>query len=165
MDCPIAGPGALSVYADGTVVLGGVNAYTGGTVVRRGTLVPASVDALPGAVTVMSGGTFCAPDDAATLPYGAVLKGAITFEEGSALTHAGIASRIANNERFFTVPLLLLAQGATLTDAELKALPVAANLPKGWLAKAKQETVTVGGVSRVAVSAEITFAGMTVIVR
>ena len=52
VDCPIAGPGALSVYADGTVVLGGVNAYTGGTVVRRGTLVPASVDALPGAVTV-----------------------------------------------------------------------------------------------------------------
>ena len=165
VDCPIAGPGALSVYADGTVVLGGANAYTGGTVVRRGTLVPASVDALPGAVTVMAGGTLCAPDDAATLPYGAVLKGAITFEEGSALTHAGIASRIANNEAFFTVPLLLLAPGATLTDAELKALPVAANLPKGWLAKAKQETVTVDGVSRVAVSADIVFAGMTIIVR
>ena len=165
VDCPIAGPGALSVYADGTVVLGGANAYTGGTVVRRGTLVPASANALPGAVTVLAGGALCVPDDAATLPYGAVLKGAITFEEGSALTHAGIASRIANNERFFTVPLLLLAPGATLTDAELKVLPVAANLPKGWLAKAKQETVTVGGVSRVAVSAEITFAGMTVIVR
>ena len=165
VDCPIAGPGALSVYADGTVVLGGANAYTGGTVVRRGTLVPASADALPGAVTVMSGGTLCAPDDVATLPYGTVLKGAITFEEGSALTHAGIASRIANNDAFFTVPLLLLAPGATLTDAELKSLPVAANLPKGWLAKAKQETVTVDGVSRVAVSADIVFAGMTIIVR
>ena len=63
------------------------------------------------------------------------------------------------------MPLLLLAPGATLTDAELKTLPVAANLPKGWLAKAKQETVTVDGVSRVAVSVDITFAGMTVIVR
>ena len=165
VDCPIAGPGALSVYADGTVVLGGANAYTGGTVVRRGTLVPASADALPGAVTVMSGGTLCAPDDVATLPYGTVLKGAITFEEGSALTHAGIASRIANNDAFFTVPLLLLAPGATLTDAELKALPVAAKLPKGWLAKAKQETVTVGGASRAAISAEIMFDGMTVIIR
>ena len=165
VDCPIAGPGALSVYADGTVVLAGANAYTGGTVVRRGTLVPASAGALPGAVTVLAGGTLCAPDDPSALPHGIVLKGAISFEEGSALTHAAIASRIANNERFFTVPLLLLAQDATLTDAELKALPVAANLPKGWLAKAKQETVTVGGVSRVAVSAEITFAGMTVIVR
>ena len=165
VDCPIAGPGALSVYADGTVVLGGANAYTGGTVVRRGTLVPTSADALPGAVTVMAGGTLCAPDDAATLPYGAVLKGVVTFEEGSALTHAGIASRIANGDAFFTVPLLLLAPGATLTDSELKALPVAANLPKGWLAKAKQETVTVDGVSRVAVSADITFAGMTIFVR
>ena len=165
VDCPIAGPGALSVYADGTVVLGGANAYTGGTVIRRGTLVPASADALPGAVTVLAGGTLCAPDDAATLPYGVVLKGVLTFEEGSALTHAGIASRIANNDAFFTVPLLLLAPGQTMTDAEVKALPVAANLPKGWLAKAKQETVTVGGVSRVAVSAEITFAGMTIIVR
>ena len=165
VNCPIAGPGALSVYADGTVTLAGANAYTGGTLVRRGTLVPASADALPGAVTVLAGGTLCAPDDAATLPYGVVLKGAITFEEGSALTHAGIASRIANNEAFFTVPLMLLAHGTTLTDAELKALPVSANLPKGWLAKAKQETVTVGGVSRVAVSAEITFAGMTIIVR
>ena len=165
VDCPIAGPGALSVYADGTVTLGGANAYTGGTVVRRGTLVPASANALPGAVTVLAGGALCVPDDAATLPYGAVLKGTITFEEGSALTHAGIASHIANNDAFFTVPLLLLAPGETLTDAELKALPVAANLPKGWLAKAKQETVTVGGVSRVAVSAEIVFAGMTIFVR
>jgi autotransporter-associated beta strand protein len=164
VDCPIAGPGALSVYADGMVILGGANAYTGGTVVRRGTLVPASAGALPGAVTVMAGGTLCAPDDQA-LPYGAVLNGAITFEEGSALTHAGIASRIANNEAFFTVPLLLLAPGQTMTDAKVASLPVAAGLPRGWIAKPKQATVTVDGVARTAISAEIKFGGTTIIIR
>ena len=163
VDCPIAGPGALSVYADGTVVLAGANAYTGGTVVRRGTLVPASAGALPGAVTVMAGGTLCAPDDP-TLPYGVVLKGPIVFEEGSALTHAGIAARAAN-EQFFTVPLMLLAPGATLTDAELAALPVATGLPRNWIAKAKQETVTMAGASRVAVSAEIKFGATVIIIR
>ncbi|MBQ6337552.1 MAG: autotransporter-associated beta strand repeat-containing protein, partial [Kiritimatiellae bacterium] len=155
--------GALSVYADGTVVLAGANAYTGGTVVRRGTLVPASVGALPGAVTVMAGGTLCAPDDP-TLPYGVVLKGPIVFEEGGALTHAGIAARAAN-EQFFTVPLMLLAPGATLTDAELAALPVATGLPRNWIAKAKQETVTVDGAARTAVSAEIKFGATVIIIR
>ena len=164
VDCPIAGPGALSVYADGTVALGGANAYTGGTVVRRGTLVPASADALPGAVTVMSGGTLCVPDDAATLPYGVELKGAITFEEGGVITHAGIVSRAANDQ-FFTVPLLLLAPGAMLTDAELAALPIVTGLPGSWRVKIKQQTVTVGGVARTAVSAEIKFGATAVILR
>ena len=164
VDCPISGPGALSVYADGTVVLAGANAYTGGTVVRRGTLVPASAGALPGAVTVLAGGTLCAPDDPATLPHGIVLKGAISFEEGSALTHAGIASRAAS-ENSFTVPLMLLAPGATLTDAELAALPIATGLPRSWLVKAKQETVTVDGAARTAVSAEVKFGATVVIVR
>ena len=164
VDCPIAGPGALSVYADGTVVLAGANAYTGGTVVRRGTLVPASPGALPGAVTVLAGGTLCAPDDPSALPHGIVLKGAISFEEGSALTHAGIASRAAS-ENAFTVPLMLLAPGATLTDAELAALPIATGLPRSWLVKAKQETVTVDGASRTAVSAKIKFGATAIIVR
>ncbi len=162
VDCPIAGPGALSVYADGMVSLGGANAYTGGTVVRRGTLVSASADALPGAVTVMDGGTLCVPDDAATLPYGIELKGPITFEDGGAITHAGIAARAANAQ-FFTVPLLLLAPGTTLTAEELAALPIATGLPRSWIAKAKLETVTVGGVARTAVSVEIKF-GATVII-
>ena len=164
MDCPIAGPGALSVYADGTVVLAGANAYTGGTVVRRGTLVPASAGALPGAVTVLAGGTLCAPDDPSALPHGIELKGAISFEEGSALTHAGIASRAAS-ENAFTVPLMLLAPGATLTDAELAALPIATGLPRSWLVKAKQETVTVDGAARTAVSAEIKFGATVIFVR
>jgi len=163
VDCPVAGPGALSVYADGTVVLGGANAYAGGTFVRRGTLVPASAGALPGAVTVMAGGTLAAPDDPA-MPHGIVLKGAVAFEAGSALTHEGIAARAANSQSF-TVPLLLLAPGQTLTDAELAALPIATGLPKSWLATAKQETVTVDGVERTAVSAEIKFGATIIIIR
>ncbi|MBR1588914.1 MAG: hypothetical protein IJ658_11390, partial [Kiritimatiellae bacterium] len=98
------------------------------------------------------------------LPYGAVLKGAVTFEEGSALTHTGIASRAASS-RFFIVPLLLLAPGQTLTDAELAALPVATGLPRSWTAKARQQTVTVDGVARTAVAAEIKFGGTTIILR
>ena len=163
VDCPVAGPGALSVYADGTVALGGANAYGGGTFVRRGTLVPMSAGALPGAVTVMGGGTLCAPDDPA-LPYGAVLKDVITFEAGSALTHGGIAARAAN-DLSFTVPLLLLAPGVTLTDAELAALPVVTGLPRNWIARAKQETVTVDGVARTAVSAEIKFGATVIVIR
>ena len=163
VDCPIAGPGALSVYADGTVTLGGANAYTGGTFVRCGTLVAASAGALPGAVTVMAGGTLCAPDDP-SLPHGVELKGAISFEEGGAITHAGIAARAANSQAF-TVPLMLLAPGATLTDAELAALPIATGLPRNWIAKAKQETVTVNGVARTAVSAEIKFGATVIILR
>ena len=80
------------------------------------------------------------------------------------ITHAGIASRAAN-QQFFTVPLLLLAPGTTLTAEELATLPIATGLPRNWLAKAKQETVTVGGVSRVAVSAEIKFGATLLLIR
>ena len=119
--------------------------------------------ALPGAVTVMAGGTLCAPDDP-SLPHGVELKGAISFEEGGTITHAGIATRAANSQ-FFTVPLMLLAPGATLTDAELAALPIVTGLPSNWIAKAKQETVTVNGVARTAVSAEIKFGATVIILR
>lgn len=165
VDCVIGGPGALSVYADGVVSLGGANVYTGGTVVRRGTLTPTSDGALgTGAVTVMSGGTLCVPDDAEALPYGAVLNDAITFEDGSAITHAGIASRAAESASF-TVPLLLLAPGETMTSEELAALPVATGLPKSWLATPMQQTVTVDGVERTAVYAQIKFGATTIFVR
>lgn len=71
----------------------------------------------------------------------------------------------AAEESCFTVPLMLLAPGVTLTSAELAALPIKTGLSSGWIAQAKQETVTVGGVSRVAVSAEIKFGGTTIIIR
>ena len=60
---------------------------------------------------------------------------------------------------------LLLAPGATLTDAELAALPIATGLPRNWIVKTKQETVTVDGVARTAVSAEVKFGATVIIIR
>ena len=50
-------------------------------------------------------------------------------------------------------------------DAEVAALSVSTGLSRGWLAKAKQATVTVDGAARTAISAEIKFGGTTIIIR
>ncbi|MGA2255491.1 MAG: Ig-like domain-containing protein, partial [Thermoguttaceae bacterium] len=56
----LSGPGGLTKDTGGTVILSGSNSYTGGTVVKDGTLVADNANALPNgtSLTIGAGGTF-----------------------------------------------------------------------------------------------------------
>ena len=162
VDCTIGGAGTLSVYSEGTVALAGANTYSGGTVVRKGALKPLVAAALgTGSLEVLQDGTLVVPD-VETAPNGVELSNAITFETGAKLRSEELEAALAAGQTHVTVPLLLLAAGQTV---DLDAVPVPGPLPKNFTAVLKTETVSVGGVERVRVSAEVRQVGFMMLFR
>ncbi|MDO5319393.1 MAG: hypothetical protein Q4G65_12260, partial [bacterium] len=162
VDCTIGGAGTLSVYSEGTVALAGANTYSGGTVVRKGALKPLAAAALgTGSLGVLQDGTLVVPD-VETAPNGVELSNAITFETGAKLRSDELEAALAAGQTHVTVPLLLLAAGQTV---DLDAVPVPGPLPKNFTAVLKAETVSVGGVERIRVSAEVRQVGFVILFR
>lgn len=164
INCPIAGTGMLSVYADGVVALGGANTYSGGTTVRRGTLRPLSAQALgKGALTVKDGATLYVPGED-VLPNGVEVSGTVTFEEGALLAAAAIDAALAEEKAHFQLPLFCVAS-ADAVDADAVKAAVQRGLPKSWRVTLESESVTVGGAARTRLVADIRKAGFLIIVQ
>ena len=79
----IVGTGGLTLSGAGTLILGGTNTYSGGTVVQSGTLQLGAASAFPGYALTISGGRFDQNGNAITVT---TLNGS-----GGTLTNAGLA--------------------------------------------------------------------------
>ena len=161
----IGGGGSLTQAGKGSLILGGSNAYTGGTYVAAGTLFVTNSDALPSgtSLTVGAGGTFVF-DPSATV---ATFSGSATWisTSGSAWNDAthwvnnnqlpgvpGIAPRPANTDTAaFSGSGSVTAIDLTGVDPSLKALSFSTSgytLSGGSLTLASDSglaTVTVSG--------------------
>ncbi len=97
IDCPLAGTGGLTESGPGTLTLGGVNTFTGGTIIDvGGALVLNGANAYAGATTIGSSGTLTIGGSGnlagGAYPGGILNSGAFIYNSSANQTLSGIMS-------------------------------------------------------------------------
>jgi autotransporter-associated beta strand protein len=155
--CPITGAGTLIKKGDGKLVLGGVNTYTGQTLVVTGALEPVSAGSLgTGPVLLKPAGRLLRRYPGVALPTGVALGSTITFEPGSAVVLEPEEGHTATGN--FTVPLFTMPTDVAVDPS---AVPV-----HHGLANYKATIIaTDAGEGRTLFSVELAFQGTIMMVQ
>lgn len=92
LSLPLVGNGGLDKRDSGTLVLDGINSYTGGTGLSGGTLFLGNAQALGSGVLTAADGTTLDTGEAMTLGNGVTLNGALTLAGSNDLTLSGVVA-------------------------------------------------------------------------
>ncbi|WP_253256654.1 autotransporter-associated beta strand repeat-containing protein [Stenotrophomonas sp. VV52] len=92
LSLPLVGSGSLDKRDSGTLILDGINSYSGGTVLSGGTLVLGNDQAIGSGVLSAADGTTLDTGEAMTLANAVALNGALTVAGSNDLTLSGVVS-------------------------------------------------------------------------
>lgn len=167
----ISGSAGITKNGTGTVLLSGLNSYTGATTITAGTLVVGSNSALGTGTLTLNGGTLAGDGTAHTFSNALSFSAASTIAGNSDLTFTGGLTNNAGNATitiatggtttFGAVALANSATNRTLTVSTLGATVINGVISDG--STSKGSNLTKNGISTLTLSGANTYRGTTTI--
>ncbi|WP_315386043.1 autotransporter-associated beta strand repeat-containing protein [uncultured Stenotrophomonas sp.] len=140
LSLPLVGSGSLDKRDSGTLILDGINSYSGGTLLSGGTLMLGNDQAIGSAVLTAADGTTLDTDEAMALANAVVLNGALTLAGSNDLTLSGVVSGngglVKQGDTTLTLDAANTYSGGTALQAGTLVLASAQALGTGTLSAA-----------------------------